>query len=590
LRTASILQSLRRRFPGIAVVLCALVVTAIPAYARSWRIADYRDAITIGQNGEAVIVERIDLVFIGQFQGIHRTVPTEYPGRFSSSYKLFLKVTSVQDGEGHTLKYEKKNIRSRDGDALDLKIYIPGAVDTNRVVQITYSCSNAVRWFDDYDEFYWNITGNDWPVPIDHAEATVTFPQAIPGLRAQAFTGIYGSHDTDARAEIKGPTAFFETNNPLPMRGGITLDVYIPRDGLTRPSSFTFALWWLRSNAVVLMPLFALCVMFPLWWKKGRDPHAGLSVAPMYEPPPDLTPAEVGTLIDDSVDPRDITSTVIDLAVRGYLKIEEVNERQLLFKHKDYIFTLQKPGPWEGLHSHEKVLLNNMFGEGDTTRLSSLKNRFYTAIPKIKQDIKAILKGKGMYTVDPDAAAGLTVLGALVIVAPFIALHLLEVINILAAPAMLVAAVIVSVAIVFLFGRVMTAKSMDGVKTRVQILGFQEFMNRVDKDRLQRMPPDTFEKFLPFAMALGVEHHWAQAFEGLIQNPPSWYVGPSYPGYGWNPLLFSNSMSSMSTDMHQVFVSAPRSSSTGSGFSSGGGFSGGGFSGGGFGGGGGSAF
>jgi uncharacterized membrane protein len=112
-------------------------------------------------------------------------------------------------------------------------------------------------------------------------------------------------------------------------------------------------------------------------------------------------------------------------------------------------------------------------------------------------------------------------------------------------------------------------------------------MNRVDKDRLQRMPPDTFEKFLPFAMALGVEHHWAQAFQGLIQNPPSWYVGPTYPGYGWNPLLFSNSMSSMSSDMHQVFVSAPRSSSSGSGFGGGGG---GGFSGGGFGGGGGSAF
>jgi uncharacterized membrane protein len=92
-------------------------------------------------------------------------------------------------------------------------------------------------------------------------------------------------------------------------------------------------------------------------------------------------------------------------------------------------------------------------------------------------------------------------------------------------------------------------------------------------------------------MALGVEHHWAQAFEGLIQSPPSWYVGPSYPGgYGWNPIFFTNSMGSMSNDMHQVFVSAPRSSSTGSGFGSGGGFSGGGFSGGGFGGGGGSAF
>ena len=110
-------------------------------------------------------------------------------------------------------------------------------------------------------------------------------------------------------------------------------------------------------------------------------------------------------------------------------------------------------------------------------------------------------------------------------------------------------------------------------------------MNRVDADRLKRMPPDTFEKYLPYAMALGVEHNWAQAFAGIVKDPPRWYVSPN--GYtGFNPVFFSSSMHSMASDMNQVFVSAPRSSSSGSGFSGGGG----GFSGGGFGGGGGSAF
>jgi uncharacterized membrane protein len=114
-------------------------------------------------------------------------------------------------------------------------------------------------------------------------------------------------------------------------------------------------------------------------------------------------------------------------------------------------------------------------------------------------------------------------------------------------------------------------------------------MNRVDADRLKKMPPDTFEKFLPYAMALGVEHHWAQAFAGIVKDPPSWYAG-SGPYTGFNPIFFSASMHSMATDMHQVFVSAPRASSTGSGWGGGGGFGGGGFSGGGFGGGGGGAF
>ena len=102
----------------------------------------------------------------------------------------------------------------------------------------------------------------------------------------------------------------------------------------------------------------------------------------------------------------------------------------------------------------------------------------------------------------------------------------------------------------------MTAKTVAGARMHIAVLGFQEFMNRVDADRIKRMPPDTFEKFLPYAMALGVEHHWAQAFEGIVKDPPSWYVSPN--GYvGFTPLLLFSSMHGMATDMHQVFVSRP---------------------------------
>ncbi len=94
---------------------------------------------------------------------------------------------------------------------------------------------------------------------------------------------------------------------------------------------------------IVLLPFWTLAVMFTLWYYKGRDPDPGRSVAPMYEPPKDMTPAESGTLLDDSLDPRDITSTLIDLAVRGYVKIEQI-ETPGLFRHgKDYVFHLLKP-------------------------------------------------------------------------------------------------------------------------------------------------------------------------------------------------------------------------------------------------------
>src|SRR5438552_13713129 len=89
-------------------------------------------------------------------------------------------------------------------------------------------------------------------------------------------------------------------------------------------------------------PLYALAVMFAFWWWKGRDPDPGMSVAPMYEPPEKMGPAETGTLIDDSTDPRDITSILVDLAVRGYIKIVETEHKGLLFSHKDYELHLLK--------------------------------------------------------------------------------------------------------------------------------------------------------------------------------------------------------------------------------------------------------
>jgi uncharacterized membrane protein len=582
-----------RRGGGAAKTLIAiffLILLAAPAVAQehSWRIADFHATIAISENGMALVNERITASFIGVWHGIYRTIPTEYPGPHGTNYKLYLKVTRVADGDGNPLQYEL----SRQGAYLKIKIYIPGAVDTTKTVQIAYRVRNAIRYFDDYDEFYWNVTGNDWPVPIDHASAFVSLPpQAAGGLRAQAFTGIYGSVERDATADVKDATVLFESRNPLPMRGGLTIDIAIPKAAIHEPGVLTRLGWFLGGNPIVFLPVFAFAVMFTFWWTKGRDPDAGLSVAPMYEPPANISPAEAGTLLDDRIDPRDITSTLVDLAVRGYLKIEETQQKVLLFSHRDYVFHLLKPrDQWQDTQAHERVILNHLFSGGDSVPLSQLKNQFYVAIPVVKEDILSELKSKGMYALDPEDATKVSVLAAILIAVPFVLLQWLGWASFFESAWLAAVAIAVSVLIVFLFARVMPAKTRLGARTRVAILGFQEFMNRVDADRLKRMPPDTFEKYLPYAMALGVEHRWAAAFAGIIKDPPSWYVGPGpYPGM-FNPIFFTNSMHSMASSAHEVFVSSPRASSTGSGFGGGGFGGGGGFSGGGFGGGGGGAF
>ena len=128
-----------------------------------------------------------------------------------------------------------------------------------------------------------------------------------------------------------------------------------------------------------------------------------------------------------AIHPRDITSTIVDLAVRGFIKIEETDETDSLFHHKDYIFhLLQKRQDWRGLAPHERVMLENIFvGAATDTRLSSLKNRFYTAVPVVRTDIMSALKQKGIYALDPESANGYSVGAAVAIVAPFVILQFL---------------------------------------------------------------------------------------------------------------------------------------------------------------------
>ena len=269
-------------------ITALLLLTASSAMARSISVTRWVDAIHVDDDGSARVSEQITYTFTGAFHGIYRDVPIEYPGPKGSNYTLFVKINRITDAEGSPLKFEKKVSNGY----LKLKVTVPGAVDSDKMVKIEYTVSNAVKFFEDHDEFYWNVTGNDSPLPIQYAAADAFFPDSTAGsLRAQAFSGVYGSTEA-AKSSVQGATASFETNGPLPMHGGLTIDVYIPKGLLHEPGALTKLLWFARSNPILSLPIWAFAVMFTLWWMKGRDPNPGMSVAPMYEPPESMRPAE----------------------------------------------------------------------------------------------------------------------------------------------------------------------------------------------------------------------------------------------------------------------------------------------------------
>jgi uncharacterized membrane protein len=281
----------------------------------------------------------------------------------------------------------------------------------------------------------------------------------------------------------------------------------------------------------------------------------------------------------------------VDLAVRGHVRIEELESEALfgLVKETDYRFIrLTKAQDWAVLKKHERLMLEGLFGgSGDFTEVSlkDLKNEFYRTMSKIKSALFGVLKEAGFYRHRPDKVLGSFVAVGIVAIGLSIpGFQLLAEIFLTSELSALVAGVLFGLPILG-FGFLMPARTVSGTRVLEEILGFQDFLDRVESDRYRKMitSPEMFEEYLPFAMALGVEGRWAQAFEDIYTEPPQWYVG--HHAHVFRPGLFVNDLSSMASHAGTAMVSQPRSSG-GSGFSGGGG----GFSGGGFGGGGGGGF
>jgi uncharacterized membrane protein YgcG len=377
------------------------------------------------------------------------------------------------------------------------------------------------------------------------------------------------------------------TLHPLEFREGLTVVVGWDKGLVHAPTQSEQVTQFLASNWPLFAPALAFLAMFWLWFTRGRDPREG-AVTVQYEPPPGLSPGEVGTLVDETACMRDITATIVDLAVRGFLTIEERESKHLmgLYSNKEYVFHRTKPlSEWAAAKPHEMLMLSGIFSGGrDEVALSELRNNFYQNLPGIRGALFDSLVAHGYYAHRPDQVrqaylAGGIVAGVLLFATGQYAAQKLGM-----QPQPFVIAAILTAAVVCGFGWFMPARTPDGVRARLDALGFEDFLGHVEADHMERIPqtPATFEKFLPFAMALGVEKKWVGAFQGIFTQPPSWYQGPV--GGPFFALGFVNSLDMMSAQAGQVMASAPRSSSGGSGFGGGGG------SGGGFGGGGGGGF
>jgi uncharacterized membrane protein len=270
------------------------------------------------------------------------------------------------------------------------------------------------------------------------------------------------------------------------------------------------------------------------------------------------------------------------------LKIEQQDTSQAmgLVHHKNFIFhRVRPPQDWSSLKPHEQALLAALFdgGASDQVSLTDLQNSFYVHLPAIRNRVFDGLLENDYYSRRPDTLhQGYFGAGLIIAFAGFFGAGALSNALGISSLTTIIAGVLTGI-IVAGFGYLMSARTVAGERELEKVLGFEDFLGRVEKDQIERIEktPEMFEKYLPYAMALRVEKKWATAFQDIYRQPPQWYSGPF--GGGFQTLFLINELNLMSMQTGSAMASSPRSAG-------GSGFGGGGFSGGGFGGGGGGGF
>lgn len=564
--------------------------------SEGWVIENFSSDISIQNDGEVFVEETIDVDF-GTLEkhGIYRDIPFMYTNRDGSKYYTDLNVIKVlqDDTSAH---YELL----KEGDFKRIKIGEANrTINGKHVYAISYEVrGGALFAYQDYDELYWNVTGNYWDVPIKIATSTVRLPVGIAAKQIACYRGAYGSNTECEEKKSEEPRAVFSTKNLGPGEGLTVAVGYqkgaIPIIAVVAPKTLGERLLEVGSVAgfFVLLALGILAILV-IWYKKGRDFWSAVpailangaqsvSVKPIgakesivveYEPPEKLRPAIVGTLVDEKADTLDVTATIIDLATRGYLTITE-EAKKWIFGKTDYIFS-KKERDTKDLLSYEKLLLDRLFNDGDEVKMSKLKNKFYDDLAKVKIALYEEVTKLGLFAENPESVRGRYIIYSIgILIVSVCAIFVggkYEILWLLIAGASFVIVGIFA----FLVSFVMPRRTARGNELLRRIKGYRLFISGAEKYKQQFFEKrNMFNEILPYAIVFGLTEKFALAMRdmGIKPDTAGWYYGAS----GFNAATFGSSINSFSSSMSSVIASTPGSSGSGGGGFSGGGGGGGG--------------
>lgn len=614
-------------------------------------ILRFHSDITVQRDGTLLVEETIRVHSQGEQirHGIYRDFPTDYKDKYGNRYQVRFELLSAErDGqeEDSRLEEESNGVRIYLGKKeVELD---PG----DYTYLLKYRVNRELGFFPDHDELYWNVNGTGWDFPVREISATVHLPAGVSKdkVTRTAYTGVQGSRQGDFTSDLDAQGDLtFQATRPLGAHENLSIVVGWPKGFVTAPTSQQKMQWFLEDNRSTLAGGAGLLVVFLYyflaWLAVGRDPKPG-TIMPLYEPPSGWSPAAIRYLRKMGFDDKAFAAAVVDMAVKKYLTIEKHDDKYTLRrvgKGDDKALAAEEKVVAQTLLGDDDSI---KLEQSNHSTIASALSQFKTTLQTAEENVYFFTHGKYMIpgillTVATAGAVAATLALNDAAVACFMAVWLTgwtigvtallftvarlwkgvisqpstlpgaifmslfslpflggEVMGIYmftrSASPLLLVIVMALIALNVVFHYLLKAPTHAGRTVLDQIEGFRMFLSATEQDRMNRMSPaaqtpEVFERFLPYALALDVEHAWAEQFAGVLgaagQGPsgsrgytPMWYHGSDFSQLG---------AAGLASSLGGSFSSAIASSSSAPGSSSGGGGGGGGSGGGGGGGGGG---
>ena len=536
---------------GLVLLLAALpLATTVGAQSKSV-IVNRRDGqATILPNGDVRMVETWQTQFIGgPFRFAFRAIPLN---RVEA-----IEEWSVSEGGQQYRQSSDQSANSytvdRNSDEEKITWYFPSTTDQQRTFTLRYTLKGALRIYNDGDQFFWKFIESDRAYTISQSRVVVSLPQGVAPSQMKAASYRNATEESGQARIDEDATAVFDGHS-FPNGTEWEIRVQFPHGVVSASPPGWQAADDARIAAVearkarepfynllalvssMLLGLGGFGGLYLLWYRHGRDIPTGV-VAEFYPTPPeDVPPGMVGTLIDESADMKDIIATVVDFARRGYLQITEQTNQGFFSSSRDFTF-VRGSADLRQLRPYERELFDEIFGTMQTERsLSSLRNQFYTSIPKLKKLMYEEVVRQGYFDENPNSVRNrYTMIAVLFFVIAVIAgCFGASALTLYTPLAPVLGFVVIALAVGFLIlSRYMPRKSTQGATAAAKWLAFRRYLERIDKYTNVAEAKDQFERYLPYAVAFGLEHSWVQRFAQVNTPAPPWYYPYGYGGYGY---------------------------------------------------------